>query len=81
MNTERTEARKDGANNESKLTFLASLKSALLAHMTNIKYIPNTDITNAKTVKFSLRLVKPLNADPKSIGFGATKKPPPNDVK
>ena len=37
--------------------------------------------TVANTTKLSDRLLKPSKALSKSIGFGATKNPPPNEVK
>ena len=43
-----------------------------------MRYTPNIDSTTEKQTGFSERLVKPANALEKSIGFGATKKPPAN---
>ena len=60
------------------LTLSISFLSSRLAQNSKIRYTPNIDSTTEKQTGFSDRLVKPANALEKSIGFGATKKPPAN---
>ena len=66
---------------ETKITFSKSSLSLHRAQITPTKYKPNMVRTVANTTGFDAMSLKPLKALSKSIGFGATKKPPPKFVK
>ena len=63
------------------LTISRSLLSARLAQITPMMYPPRIVDIKANTATFSARLPKLLKTESKSIGFGATRRSLPNDVK
>ena len=63
------------------LAISRSLLSARLAHITPMMYPPRIVDIKANTATFSARLPKLLKTESKSIGFGATRRSLPNDVK
>ena len=65
----------------SQLTISKSFLSARLAHITPMMYPPRIVDIKANTATFSARLPKLLKTESKSIGFGATRRSLPNDVK
>lgn len=61
-------------------TFISSFLSAFLANTSPMKYSPNMAHTVASTTKLPLSAKLPNSAHTlsKSMGFGATRKSPPN---
>jgi hypothetical protein len=63
------------------ITINISLLSARLAQITPIMYTPRMVEIKARTATFSARLPKFWKTESKSIGFGATRRSLPKDVK
>ena len=65
------------------LTLARSLLSALLAKTKPIQYNMNVRMIVSRTLKLSVssRRLSSLKTVSMSIGLGATKRPPPNDVR